>query len=182
MHYKFIMGYFLPCHRSLIVRSSEIAEEVVLRGINDPIRAPYDVKTLKELENSEREQGVFAKLVYAQNSNTRDYGHYRICLQDDEILNFLNKNKDIDLLTFLVFIFTHELIHIHRFSTGKASFFDLEKHKEEVHVDNLTRILLAKNPLCGMGNVLKTLDRVSPPPLYKTRILLDNGGHIHAYL
>ncbi len=166
----------------MIVRGSVIAEEIVHKGINDPIRMPYDVKTLNELEGIEREQGVFAKLVYVQSKDAKDHAHYSICLQDDEILTFLDKNKDIDLLTFLVFIFTHELIHIHRFSTGKANFFDVEKHKEEIHVDNLTRILLAKHPLCGMGNVLKTLDRVSPPPLYKNRILLDNGGHIHAYL
>jgi len=176
------MGSFLPFQRPLIVKGVNIAEGIVSKGTKDNIYALYDVKTLEEFEGLERENGVFAKLLYVEAEEISKLKYYRICLQDDEILRFLQENHDIDFLTFLVFIFTHELIHIQRFATGRAEFFGKQNDEEELYVDNMTRILLAKYPVCGMSSILVALDRISPPPLYKNRILLDNGGNINAYL
>jgi hypothetical protein len=77
---------------------------------------------------------------------------------------------------------THELVHIHRFATGKASFFETEREEEEIYVDNLTRLFLAKNPLTGLKNVLTLLDKLEAAPLYSFTIFEDDRRSYNAYL
>lgn len=125
--------------------------------------------------------GVFARLMRLENEQTGQVHHYRIHLQDEEIIRFLQSDREVAPLTFLVFVLTHEIIHIQRFARGRAD-YARANHEEELFVDTLTRVLLAKNPLPGRQQVLTLLDKVAPAPLYKSRILVDQGGHINAYL
>jgi len=65
----------------------------------------------------------------------RDF--YFICLQDHLILNALKRDKELGLLSLLVYIFTHELVHIVRFCSFlkrfEASGKEREKEEEIVH-------------------------------------------------
>jgi DNA-binding LytR/AlgR family response regulator len=93
----------------------------------------------------------------------------------------VKNHKDLDLLSFITFIMTHELLHVHRFSTGLADFFG-SPHDEEIVVDALTRVFLAKNPVIGLKKVLALLDKLEAAPLYNNHIMHDGGRCFYAYL
>ncbi|MCD6570191.1 MAG: hypothetical protein J7L53_05770 [Deltaproteobacteria bacterium] len=176
------MAIFIPKHKALVFQGTYIAEHIIAKGTKDKITAPYDIKTLEELSGPEKAPGTFAKLLLMEGTGLNRLRHYRICLQDDEILRVLYDNKDIDMLAFIVYILTHELIHIQRFFSGKADFSESNQNEEEIYVDNLTRVLLAKHSTIGIKKIFNVLDKIPPPPLYECKILIDNGGSINAYL
>ena len=179
-YYNVVMGYFLPQHRIDVKHGSSLAEHVVSRELSWNIQGIYDVKTLAELDAEVKDAAVFAQLLRVEPIRSSLPVHYRICLHDREILDFLEGNPDIDLLSFITFIMTHELLHIHRFTTGQADFFS-ENREEEVVVDALTRVLLAKNPVIGLKKVLSLLDRIAAAPLYNEHIL-NQQRCVNAYL
>ena len=85
----------------------------------------YDVKTLSSLRKDEICQHAFAEVAssglappfYQTGTKKRDF--YFICIQDHIVLNALRRDKKLSLLPLLVYVCTHELIHIVRF----CSFF-----------------------------------------------------------
>lgn len=171
------MARFLPTHRDAIVMSSDIADYIVGKGTRSNVRSLYDIACVHP-ERDLSYADIFARLMRVEESGR--IRHYRICLNDDEIMDFLSRHPDIDLLTFLVFVMTHELLHIQRFTCGRAD-FALASHDEEVLVDSLTRLLMAKHPVTGRGKVFKLLDMLAAPPLYNHRAISD-GGEVNAYL
>lgn len=176
------MAYFQPGHRSLLMRGSLLAEHIVSKETKWNGEGLYDVMTLAESGDDERREGVFAHLLLLKPEEEKKPHLFRICLQDIEICDFARKHPEIDLMSFFTFIMTHELIHIHRFSTGMADFFESHKGDEEAFVDSLTRLLLAKNPLTGLKNILTLLDKVEAAPLYSSTKIVDRGRCFHAYL
>jgi len=106
-------------------------------------RHRYDVRTLTALTRDEIRSHAFALL----NKSSRPIGEfepkvkkrdfYFICLQDHLILNALKRDKELGLLSLLVYIFTHELVHIVRFCSFLKSFEasgkEREKEEEIVH-------------------------------------------------
>jgi len=174
------MGYFLPQRRWAVRQGSSLAERVVCKELGWNLEGAYDVKTLAELDQRAQQVAVFAQLLRVEHPESSLPAHYRVCLHDGEILGFLGGNPDIDILSFITFIMTHELLHVHRFATGKADFFS-ENHEEEVVVDALTRVLLAKNPVIGLKKVLSLLDRIAAAPLYNEHIL-NQQRCVNAYL
>lgn len=175
------MAYFLPNHRNLLMKSSVIAEHIISKETQWCVRDLYDVKTHVEMDEPEKVDGVFAHLLMLESEDSRTRTHYRVCLQDNEIFDFLGRNREIDVLSFITFIMTHELLHIHRFSTGKADFYSFQED-EEVYVDSLTRLFLTKNPITGLKKILALLDKIEAAPLYNVKILVDNRRNINAYL
>lgn len=171
------MARFLPTHRDTIIISSDIADYIVGTGTKSDVRNLYDI-TCVFPEQDERYADIFARLMRVEEDGR--LRHYRICLNDDEIMDFLSRHPDIDPLTFMVFVMTHELLHIQRFTCGRAD-FAVASHEEEVLVDNLTRLLMAKHPVTGRGKVFKLLDKLAAPPLYNQRAISD-GGEVNAYL
>jgi hypothetical protein len=177
-----MMAYFMPGHRNVLRHGSSIAERIVCKEMCWNVEGIYDIKTLAEFDNEEPKNGVFAQLLRIDPERTTLAPHrYRVCLQDTEILNFVQRNAEIDMLSFITFIMTHELLHINRFVTGKADFFG-DPHDEEFVVDTLTRLFLAKNPVIGLKKVLALLDKVEAAPLYNEHIVNDGGKCINAYL
>jgi hypothetical protein len=176
------MGYFLPEHRGLLKKSAAVAEHIVSKETRWGIRDLYDVKTQQESFKEEREDGVFAKLVRLEPEAPAAPPLYRVCVQDSQVFEFIKSRREVDLFSLLTFIMTHELVHIHRFATGKADFFDPHREEEEIYVDNLARLFLAKNPLTGLKNVLTLLDRMEAAPLYSFTIFEDNRRCYNAYL
>lgn len=106
-------------------------------------RHRYDVKTLSQLAGDEVVPNVFALLKKIDgkaervepSSRKRDF--YFICLQDHRILKALKRDRDLGLLPLLVYVFTHELVHIVRFCNFSQRFEvstkDREKEERIVH-------------------------------------------------
>lgn len=173
------MGQFNPFFKNVIRVGSDIADRIVLRNTRMDFKNRYDVFTSADGSVSECLPDAFARLMSFESDGR--IIHYRICLNDDDIMSFLKHNSEIDMLTFLVFVMTHELVHIHRFSRGEAD-FDKVSHDEEIVVDNLTRLFLAKNPPAGREKVFRLLDKLTPPPLYNHLTIFETGGSFDAYL
>ena len=173
------MGQFNPFHKNVLRVGSDIADRIVLRNTRTDFKNKYDVSTLADGSVSEGLSDSFARLMSCEDNGR--IVHYRICLNDEDIMEFLRHNSEIDMLTFLVFVMTHELVHIHRFSMGEAD-FDKVNHDEEIIVDNLTRLFLAKTPPTGRERIFRLLDKLTPPPLYNHRTIFETGGRFNAYL
>jgi hypothetical protein len=173
------MGQFSPLYKNAIRVGADIADRIVLRNTRTDFKNRYDVSTSADSNLSECLTDAFAGLMSCESDGR--IIHYRICLNDEDIMKFLKQNSEIDMLTFLVFVLTHELVHIHRFSMGEAD-FERVSHDEEIVVDNLTRLFLAKNPPAGRERVFRLLDKLTPPPLYNHRTIFETGGNFDAYL
>ena len=125
-------------------------------------RHQYDVKTLSCLNENEKISDVFALLSKGfgstddRNLKTRRRDYYFICLQDDQILQALKKDMKLSLLPLLVYILTHELIHIVRFCNFFQRFEVSEKarDREETIVHAMTFEILKKFSLKRMDYVL----------------------------
>ena len=108
----------------------------------------YDVKTLAYLDKHEVRDGAFAHLCKyeCEEEPERNGLHfYRICLQDDRILNAIERaNSFIRPAPLLLYIAAHELVHVIRFGRGEGNFDapDDEKSGEEEKVHRITRNLL----------------------------------------
>ena len=113
----------------------------------------YDVKTLAYLDRQEIKDGAFAHLCkYSYEkpgglteSSGDNFDFYRICLQDNIILDAVERaNSFVKLNPLMLYIAVHELIHVLRFNSGEIDFNadSDEKEKEESIVDNLTRATL----------------------------------------
>ncbi len=176
------MAYFRPEHRSLLLKSSVLAEGIVSKETRWSGKDVYDVTTLVESPLQEVKEGVLAQLLLLESGDNRKAPLYRICLQDTEIFDFIKRNREVDLASLFTFIMTHELLHIHRFATGKADFYGDDREDEEQYVDMLTRLFLAKNPITGLKNVLTLLDKVEAAPLYNFSKFVDHWRELDAYL
>jgi hypothetical protein len=175
------MAYFMPRHRNTLRYGSFLAEGIVRKELDWNVAGVYDIQTLAESRAQKSKSGVFAQLMIVKPEKATAHPHYRVCLHDSEILNFVEKNPQVDMLSFFTFIITHELVHIHRFATGKANFYGTTSD-EEVVVDTLTRLFLAKNPVTGLKKVLAVLDNMEAAPLYNEHIVDNQGRFIRAYL
>ncbi|MCE5265228.1 MAG: hypothetical protein LLG97_17055 [Deltaproteobacteria bacterium] len=110
----------------------------------------YDVKTLAFLEKHEVREGAFAHLCKYQVRKEAEEGNdrfhfYRICLQDDRILDAVERaHSFIRLSPLMLYIAAHELVHVVRFERGEGNFDapDEEKSNEEEKVHRITRSLL----------------------------------------
>jgi hypothetical protein len=175
------MGYFMPQQKNVLRYASNLAEDIIRKETSWSVTGIYDIRTLAEAGAGGTKNGVFAQLLRIETGKVKIAPLFRVCLQDGEILNFVQRNNEIDLLSIITFILTHELLHIHRFSTGMADFFG-DHHDEEFVVDTLTRLFLTKNPVIGLKKVLTLLDKVEAAPLYNEHIVNDGGRCINAYL
>jgi len=125
-------------------------------------RHQYDVKTLAALEEDEITSFAFAllnkraRVVEGFDSSTKKRDFYYICLQDHLILNALQRDKNLTLLPLLVYIFTHELVHIVRFCNFFQRYEVTGKNREceENLVHETTFNILKKNSLRNMGYIL----------------------------
>ncbi|MBW2137777.1 MAG: hypothetical protein JRH06_09485 [Deltaproteobacteria bacterium] len=125
-------------------------------------RHRYDVRTGFPLRHRVVRPNVFALLSkYSRKEDrlelpARKRDFYLICLQDRQILRAVRRDENLDLLALLVYIFTHELVHIVRFC-GFYQRFDVKgpgKEKEERIVHKTTFDILKDVPLPNMGYIL----------------------------
>ena len=110
----------------------------------------YDVKTLADLCDHEVNEKAFAQLcryVYTKKTadDKKDDYFFAICLQDNRILDAVNRGGSfVRLPSLLLYIATHELVHVARFGSGEVDFDAAmeERLREEEKVDIVTRQIL----------------------------------------
>jgi hypothetical protein len=126
-------------------------------------RRRYDIKTLADLSPEEIVYGPFAQIIRyvgrrAQTSlGSSSYDFYKICLQDHSILAALNEVPRLRLFPFSVYIVTHELIHVIRFTKFLQAFDASPENKmeEEGRVHEQTRAILKRTPIHAMEPVFE---------------------------
>ncbi len=141
--------YFSPIQMTMANSAFQHAEKLAghyFRLTTDRMRLHrYDVKTLAYLEDHEVRDGAFAHLCkyhYKKEENKSDLGSfhfYSICLQDNRILDAIDRGHSfIKLTPLMLYIAAHELVHIVRFETGEiefdASLEEKEREEEKVHM------------------------------------------------
>ena len=127
-----------------------LAEDYFRVDLRDGERFPYDLQTLVDLRGQEKTHRALAQVCKYEYRNRKAWlGHggaefYRICLQDDKILNTVRTEGLSVLKPLLLYVVTHELIHVIRFSMDPKRFYlqSEEKRNEEKDVHRKTYELL----------------------------------------
>ncbi len=146
-----------------VLQAEELVNNFFKLSSGHWLKNRYDIKTAKDLDLHEQICGPFAQVVkYAARKNDAPLGSsafsfYRVCLQDPAILSLVETNRAIQLAPFLLYILTHELIHIVRFlrfehryeNVGEADLTLAEERK----VHDLTHRVLSKVSLDGIQEV-----------------------------
>jgi hypothetical protein len=165
-----IKPVFKPDQLSTVTHAVGMAEELVSNHYkmttSEWLRPKYDVRTLAELEPGEVVDGPFAQIIRYRGRpkqaslSSATYDFYKICLQDHAILAALQKNLALRLLPFSLYIITHELIHIVRFSRFLQGFdaSPEERLAEEKRVHEKTHTILQSVKLSGLPEVLEFYD------------------------
>lgn len=143
----------------------------------------YEVKTLAHLEDQEINDRAFAYLCkyYCQENEEKNSFQssassvepfFRICLQDNRILDAVERARSfVRLAPLMLYIATHELVHVIRFNSGEID-FDVplqERIKEEEKVNYITRNILRSLGSPDMGLVADC---------FSNKYLIDNIGVI----
>lgn len=146
---------FQPQQKELLKEAALIAEEVTFDFFKLSQaywrRTPYDILTLEGLSREEISPHAHAVLAKYQgcppNSSLQSawFDFYRVCLQDHNILKSLDASPHLSLFPLLLYIVTHELVHVIRFSQFQALFEASggDMVREEARVHHLTQKILA---------------------------------------
>ena len=149
--------------------SESLAAGYFLVNLGNLEQFPYDLQTLANLKSQEKTRRALAQVCKYEYSKTtpplkrRTKEFYRICLQDDRILNAVwAETSSLALLKpLLLYVVAHELIHVIRFSVDPQRFFlrPEDKRVEEKDVHGMTYELLKSfnDPQVGLW-----LDRYRP--------------------
>ncbi len=167
-----IYSLFHQHHKEILREATVIAEEMTSDFFkltpNHWRRARYDILTLEGLEQEEISPHALA-LVAKYRGCPRDrllqsafFDFYRICLQDHNILKALKTCPDLGLLPLFLYIITHELVHVVRFSQFQALFEAPEEQKrdEEKRVHRLTQKILAPLNSRELPRVIRYYDDI----------------------
>jgi hypothetical protein len=150
-----------------INQAAAMAEELVSNhyklAASEWLGRKYDIKTQSDLSPNEIIEGPFAQIIRYKGQRPDSaltsctYDFYKICLQDHAILSVLQQAPQIQLLPFSLYIITHELIHIVRFTKFLQSFVASqdERQVEEARVHQRTHDILENVQVPGLPDVLK---------------------------
>ena len=160
------MAFFKKNDLTVISDALEIAEDATgdffKFSLGQWKRHRYDVKTRSSLKTEEMSSSALAvlfkgmRMVDGFRSRTKDRDFYFICLQDHSILEVLERDRHLTLLPLLVYVFTHELIHIVRFCNF-YQMFDVsegQRFREEEIVHKTTFEILKDSSLPKLNYIL----------------------------
>lgn len=148
------LPYFLNDYLLTVSEALDVAEDKTgdffKFSLGQWKRHHYDIKTQSDLHGQEIAPHVFALLnkyegmVEGREIELRKRDFYLIYLNDQQIEKALEKDKNLMLLPLLIYIFTHELVHIVRFCNFHQRFeiFGAEREKEERVVHGITYQIL----------------------------------------
>ena len=125
------------------------------------LRRKYDVRTAVDLAPEEVIEGPFAQVIRYEGRKadaglkSEAFDFYKICLQDHAILEAVGHSPSLAIFPFSLYIITHELIHIVRFTKFLQSFVATadERHIEEIRVHDKTQEILRPVNIKGMSAV-----------------------------
>lgn len=106
----------------------------------------YSIETGFTIKDNVPHSSIFAEVkkldpIIKKCSDEFQRDQYIVCLFDKNIINVLKRRSSLELYPLMVYILTHELVHIARFSQKLYPFecFDFKSHKkEEEKVHNIT--------------------------------------------
>ncbi len=154
-------------HLSTVDEAVAVAEELTSEHFKYSTsqwrRCRYDIQTAVKLHEAELTDEAFAQIIRyvgqpAQSGlRSSHFDFYKICLQDHVILRALERDKALSLFPLVVYVATHELVHIVRFSLFLQSFetYPLARAREEALVHQITREILGSGRLPGVESVAK---------------------------
>ncbi len=155
--------FFLPSHIQLLEKAVMVAEDIISNFFHLTtdywVRNPYEVKTLKDTGTIDIPEGVYAHLMkygkrFCQKDSGTDYRDlYTIQVYDHRVLKATGGKESV-LRPFLVYIMTHELVHITRFAKFECLISKEDKAAEEEKVHGLTNEILSKVPISGLGDII----------------------------
>ncbi len=161
------METFDPDHITTVNKAAAMAEELVSNhykmSASQWLNRRYDIRTLADLDPGEIIDGPFAQIIrYEGHRDNRSlgsaaYDFYKICLQDHTILAALADHRQLQLFPFILYIVTHELIHIVRFTKFLQQFDAAPEDRlaEEKRVHAATHLVLAQIRIPGLEQVLE---------------------------
>ncbi|MFH2012728.1 MAG: hypothetical protein ABIJ37_08535 [Pseudomonadota bacterium] len=139
----------------MVEESTDLAEDLVTSYFNlsseEWKNCHYDLKTLADLSQVEITDKAFAQVCKYECVKEKGskpplfFDLYRICLQDNKILNAVKRSCNrIELKPLILYIVTHELSHVVRFSKYFKNFSASpeEKELEEANVHSITYEML----------------------------------------
>jgi len=146
-----------------VAMAEELVSNFYQMSTSQWLRPNFDIKTLADLSSEETVHGPFAQIIRYEGQRkdvslgSSTYVFYKICLQDHSILAILKQSPPIHLLPFILYIVTHELIHIVRFSKFLQNFdaSPQEMLLEETRVHEITHEILIPVRVAGLTDVLK---------------------------
>lgn len=152
---------------SSVAMAEELVSNFYKMSASQWLRPRYDIKTLADLNKEEIVCGPFAQIIRYRGQRKNAflgsslYDFYKICLQDHSILSALKRSPDIKLFAFILYIITHELIHIVRFSKFLQNFDASpdEKMAEERRVHKSTGKILEPVKVPGLPDVFRFYNR-----------------------
>ena len=147
--------YFNPVQLRIVTytrkRAARLVSEYYRVAPREWLRMPYEVKTLRSLNSSEVTDQALAQTVcysfkrQAGSIILKEGDFFRICLQDHRILSAV-RSLQVGLGPLLMYVLTHELIHVVRFGQRLQS-VDLPQELrsgEEQKVEKTTQTILAR--------------------------------------
>ncbi len=162
------MGEFFTKQQRLWVGEAlEIAESLAEANLKidltDSAKYFYDLRTLINLQGAEKTDRALAQVCKYEYLRTKSFrakksrDFYRICLQDDKILKAAAWESPLFLRALIIYVITHELIHVIRFSENPRIFHlqIKEKRAEEKGVHRLTYNLLKGLPEPELDELLE---------------------------
>ncbi len=149
--------------KDAVAMAEELTSNAYKMSVAEWRQRRFDIKTLADLSPEEVVAGPFAQIIrYVGHKadttlGSSRYDFYKICLQDHSILPTLNKYVGLRLFPFILYIVTHELIHVIRFTKFLQAFeaSPEEKMEEEARVHEKTRAILQSASISGMEAVFE---------------------------
>lgn len=157
---------FNPAQLMIVNEAVAMAEELVSNhfklAASQWLGRRFDVRTVADLNADEIVEGPFAQVIRYEGRlpsaplNSGSFDFYKVCLQDHTILEAIDGNPDLRLFPLALYIVTHELIHIVRFSQFLQNFEASEDERlaEEKRVHDQTHEILCPLNIEGLAAVL----------------------------
>ena len=158
------MEIFNSQQMETVNQAVSISEDIVNDRFNLTLSAwkqyRYDIRTHQKLKAEEIIPDVFAQIIKfsqpepPESLRKRDF--YSICIQDPNILGAMAREPKLPLLPLLIYVITHELVHIIRFYRFDQNYEANDKTRaaEEILVHKLTFEMLKAIKLNDLSTVL----------------------------
>lgn len=165
----FFQDHELKLLSEVVFKAEDMVADHYKMSVSDWKKIRYDIKTGCELKEHEIVNGPFAQVVkydakpWGSLFASSVYTLYRICIQDDSILNRIEV-YDLPKEAFFYYIVVHEFIHVVRFSKYIKKFEAEgdEMLEEEKIVHGLTREILDKNGINHREKVFEFFNNQLP--------------------